>query len=181
MRSSQKPVRLTRRQFVAVGALGGAVVAVGCKLQESNNWDFLTNDQAGTLAAICDQIVPADDFPSASQAGVLTYIDRQLVRHYRRHRDAYRAGLERVNETSRQHFGKDMAALNAPQQLQVVIAIEQQDPTFFSLVRSHTFEGFYGSPRHGGNRAAVSWRMLGLSEPPLRGRAQYDLTQGETS
>jgi len=37
-------------------------------------------------------------------------------------------------------------------------------------------QGYYGSPRHGGNRDAISWRMLGLDEPPLRGRAQYDLT-----
>jgi gluconate 2-dehydrogenase gamma chain len=166
---------------MAAGALGGAAVAVGCKLQKTSNWDFLSNDQASTLAAICDQIVPADEFPSASQAGVLTYIDRQLVRHYRRHRDAYRAGLERANEICRQRFGTQLAALNAPQQLEVVIAIEQQDPTFFNLVRSHTFEGYYGSPRHGGNRDAASWRMLGLPEPPLRGRAQYDLTKGAAS
>ena len=39
----------------------------------------------------------------------------------------------------------------------------------------HTMEGYYGSPRHGGNRDAASWHMLGLAEPPLRGRAQYDL------
>jgi gluconate 2-dehydrogenase gamma chain len=112
---------------------------------------------------------------------VLTYIDRQLVRHYRRHRDAYRAGLERANEISRQCFGKGMAGLTPPQQLQVVIAIEEKEPTFFNLARNHTFEGYYGSPRHGGNRDAVSWRMLGLAEPPLRGRAQYDLTKGTAS
>jgi gluconate 2-dehydrogenase gamma chain len=41
-------------------------------------------------------------------------------------------------------------------------------------------EGYYGSPRHGGNRDAVSWRMLGLDEPPLRGRAQYDLRKGSS-
>jgi gluconate 2-dehydrogenase gamma chain len=34
-------------------------------------------------------------------------------------------------------------------------------------VRNHTLEGYYGSPRHGGNRDAVSWRMLGLDEPPI--------------
>ncbi|MGA9672108.1 MAG: gluconate 2-dehydrogenase subunit 3 family protein, partial [Terracidiphilus sp.] len=155
--------------------------AVGCKLREKSDWEFLREDEANTLAAICDQIVPADEFPSASQAGVLTYIDRQLARHYRRHRDAYRAGLERANEISRQCFSKGLAALTAAQQLEVVTVIEKQDPTFFNLVRNHTFEGYYGSPRHGGNRDAVSWRMLGLAESPLRGRAQYDLTKGAAS
>jgi gluconate 2-dehydrogenase gamma chain len=56
--------------------------------------------------------------------------------------------------------------------------IEKEKRSFFELVREHTMEGYYGSPRHGGNRDAVSWRMLGLDEPPLRGRAQYDLRKG---
>ena len=85
MQSGKKTGILTRRQFVAASAAGGLVAAVGCKSSGTGNWEFLSDQQAGTLAALCDQIVPADDFPSASQAGVLNYIDRQLVRHYRRH------------------------------------------------------------------------------------------------
>ena len=30
--------------------------------------------------------------------------------------------------------------------------------------------GFYGDPRHGGNKDRVSWRMLGVPDPPIRGR-----------
>jgi gluconate 2-dehydrogenase gamma chain len=172
---------LTRRQFVAVGALGSAAIAVGCTAGREGNWDFLSDAQARTLTAICDQIIPADDFPSASQAGVLTYIDKQLVRHFRRHQDAYRDGLEQAEAISRKRFGQDLAALASKQQFEVVNAIEQQYPDFFNLVRSHTLQGYYGSPRHGGNRNAVSWRMLGLDEPPLRGRAQYNLKKGTHS
>jgi len=102
---------LTRRRVVAIGALGGAAIAIGCTVREQRNWDFLTEDQARTLTAICDQIVPADEFPSASQAGVLTYIDRQLFRHYRRHQGAYREGLEQARAKSRERFGHDLALL----------------------------------------------------------------------
>lgn len=172
---------LTRRQFVAVSAMGGAAAAIGCSVGRQGNWDFLIDDQARTLAAICDQIVPADDFPSASQAGVLTYIDKQLVRHYRRYRDSYRDGLERADAMSRLRFGRKLVELSADRQLEVVSAMEQQDRAFFELVREHTLEGYYGSPRHGGNRDAVSWRMLGLDVPPVRGRAQYDLRKGSAS
>ena len=63
-----------------------------------------------------------------------------------------------------------------PQQLELASALERSQPVFFELLRRHTMESYYGSPRHGGNRDAVSWRMLGLDEPPLRGRAQYDFT-----
>jgi gluconate 2-dehydrogenase gamma chain len=179
MQSSKRV--LTRRQFVAAGAMGGAAAAIGCTVGRQGDWDFLSNDQARTLRAVCDQIVPADGFPSASQAGVLTYIDKQLVRHYRRHRDAYRDGLERADAMSKARFGLRLAELSADRQLEVVSAMEQQDRAFFELVREHTLEGYYGSPRHGGNRDAVSWRMLGLDVPPVRGRAQYDLRKGSAS
>jgi gluconate 2-dehydrogenase gamma chain len=176
MQSSSLGARVTRRQFVAAGAVGSAALAIGCDAGKQDNWDFLSDAQARTLKAICDQIIPADDFPSASQAGVLTYIDRQLTRHYRRYRDAYRQGLERAHASSMKRFGRELDSLAPLQQLQAVSEIEQQDRKFFNLVLVHTQEGYYGSPRHGGNRDGVSWRMLGLADPPVLGRAQYDLT-----
>jgi gluconate 2-dehydrogenase gamma chain len=179
---SEEPAeRLTRRQFVAASALGGMAVAVGCGTGARGNWEFLSVSQARTLAALCDQIVPADQFPSASQAGVLTFIDRQLVRHFRGHQDAYRDGLEQANAISRKRFGRDLADASPDQQFAVVSALEQQANPFFELVRIHTLEGYYGSPRHGGNRDAVSWLMVGMDEPPLRGRAQYDLRKDSPS
>ena len=81
----------------------------------------------------------------------------------------------------RKRFGRELAALTAAQQQEIVATLERQEPAFFNLVRNHTMEGYYGSPRHGGNRDAQSWRMLGLAEPPLRGRAQYDLRKGSAS
>ena len=30
--------------------------------------------------------------------------------------------------------------------------------------------GFYGDPRHGGNKDRVAWQMLGMPDPPVRGR-----------
>jgi len=181
MRTGRKSGALTRRQFVAVSALGGAAAAIGCKAGSRGSWDFLSEAQAKTLGAICDQIVPADQFPSATQAGVLGYIDRQLVRHYRRHQDAYRDGLEQAEQLSRKRFGKALDETTSAQQTEVVASIEEANRPFFDLVREHTLEGYYGSPRHGGNRDGVSWRMLGLAEPPLHGRAQYDLGEGSHS
>ena len=163
---------------MAVGALAGAALAASSTGCRRTSYAFLSAGDAATLTAICDQIIPADDFPSASQAGVLTYIDRQLTHHYRRDQKAYLAGLKQVNLLSRSRFGIDLAGASALQQFEIVSAIEQQNRPFFDLVRNHTMQGYYGSPRHGGNREAVSWRMLGLDEPPVRGRAQYDFTAG---
>lgn len=178
MRRSELKENLTRRQFTVGGALAGAVAAIGCRGVKSANWEFLSDPHARTLAAVCDQIIPADEFPSASQAGVVNYIDRQLARHYQKHQSAYRDGLDAADEMSRKRLGLPVADANADQRLQITLVLEKERRDFFELVREHTMEGYYGSPRHGGNRDAVSWRMLGLDEPPLRGRAQYDLRKG---
>jgi len=175
MRRPASKVVLTRRQFALAGALSGAAAVIGCHHGVGSAWDFLNDDQARILSALCDQIIPADDFPSASQAGVVTYIDSQLIRHYRRHQDTYRAGIAQTDEMSRGRFGHAFADATTAQQLQIVTALEKENRAFFELLRQHSMEGNYRSPRHGGNRDAASWHMLGLAEPPLRGRAQYDL------
>lgn len=161
----------TRRRFLSVSALAGAALAAGCASRDGR-FVSLREEEAKTLAALCDQIIPADDYPSASQAGVVAYIDLQLARHYRRHRPAYRSGLAQAENISTGRVGIALAASSPEQQLFTAQTLEKQNPRFFDLLREHTMEGYYGSPRHGGNRDAVSWRMLGLAEPPLRGRFQ---------
>lgn len=181
MAAKQKNSAFSRRTFLEMSAIAGAALATGCATRKHGNWEFFTEDEAATLAAICDQIIPADDFPSASQAGVLHYIDKQITRHYRRHQRSYRQGLKRANQISLQQCDKILAVAPPAKQLQVVTSLEKSDKQFFELVRSHTFEGYYGSPRHGGNRNAVSWHMLGLDDPPIRGRSRYDLKKGSPS
>lgn len=172
---------MTRRQFLTVAATAAAGFLLACSTRRYGRRTFLSDDEARTLAAICDQIVPGDDFPSASRAGVLDYIDRQLNAHYRRHRQAYAEGLQQADRLCINRFGVHLSEASPAQQFAVVSMTEQQNPSFFNLVRNHTFEGYYGPPRHGGNRDAVSWQMLGLPTPPLRGRAQYDFTRTSRS
>jgi gluconate 2-dehydrogenase gamma chain len=167
---------VNRRQVLMGSAAAGAALMSRC-FKRHSPWEFLSDEQARTLTALCDRIIPADDFPSASQAGAVAFIDRQLVRHSEVHQTAYREGLRLADEMSTSLFGTDPASISELQQLVVAEALEKKAPEFFELVRRHTLQSYYGSPRHGGNRDAVSWRMLGLAEPPLRGRAQHDLTQ----
>jgi gluconate 2-dehydrogenase gamma chain len=170
-------VSFNRRELLLGGAAAGATLISGCH-SAGSTWLVFTDEQARTLAALCDQIIPADDWPSASQAGVLTFIDRQLTGPYRRHHKAYRQGIEATEKLCRDRFSLGLAAASPAQQLEIAKAVEQQKPAFFSLVRTHTMQGYYGSPRHGGNKDGAAYRMLGLDVPLLRGRAQYDFTAG---
>lgn len=181
------PKSLRRRKFLRLAASAAASsAAVSCGSRKGP-WHFLTLDEAAILAAVSERIVPADQDPGGGWAGVVNFIDRQLAGPYRRFQRTYRQGLIAVEHTSAAQFSKRFVALSAEQQDQILAALEQgqvpvevwnpaQARQFFDLIVSHTMQGFYGDPRHGGNREAVSWRMLGIPVLPVRGRQQYDLT-----
>jgi gluconate 2-dehydrogenase gamma chain len=171
-----------------VAAVGMAAAPIVSCVGTSNRYRCLNDDEAHTLEAMSDRIIPADQDPGAVWAGVVNFIDRQLAGPYRKLRKAYRQGLAGANESSIAMFGKRFGALLAKQQDEVLSALEKgQAPgetwkqfsskSFFDLVVSHTMQGFYGDPRHGGNRERVSWKMLRLPYPPVRGRLRYDLTK----
>ena len=173
--------KYSRRKFMRITAAATAAgPMVGC-IGSLSPWRSLNAEEARTLEAVCERIIPADQDPGAAWAGVVNYIDRQLVGHYRRLRKTYRLGLAATNTTGRSMFGKSFVELTAQQQDAVLQAMDsgqaQGDQwasvsakTFFDLVVSHTLQGFYGDPRHGGNRDRVSWKMLKLPYPPVRGR-----------
>ena len=131
-------------------------------------------DEAKTVEAICEQIIPTDRDPGAKEARVVNYIDIQLTRHFRKHQTHYRQGIAAVDAASRSRFGKHFAELSSEQQVEVLTGVEETSNAFFELILAHTRQGFYGDPRHGGNRNMVSWKMVGLPFPPVRGRQHYD-------
>ncbi len=167
---------MRRRRFVGAGAAAAVGAAAGCGRPRSP-WRFLTVQEAFTLEAICQQLIPADQDPGAREAGVVTFIDRQLSRSYRRFQNAYRRGLARVDELGKSLGDAQFAALDAARQAAVMAEFETRERAFFDMVLAHTMQGFYGDPRHGGNRDWVSWRMLGVTPSPVRGRNHYDLTE----
>ena len=166
---------LRRRRFLRIAGTAtacGALVSCGGK---TTPWRFLTAAEGRTLDAICEQIIPTDQTPGATWAGVVHFIDRQLMGPYRRQQNAYRIGLVAIDEAAAARFGKSFVSLDAPQQTAVLQTFTGGAKRFFSTVIAHTMQGYYGDPRHGGNRDAVSWRMLGVPVIPIRGRYRYQL------
>jgi gluconate 2-dehydrogenase gamma chain len=142
---------------------------------------FFDGTEAETVNALCERIIPSDQDPGASWAGVVEFIDRKLVGYHRRHQQLYRLGLQGVQESSRALFGKAFVDLAASQQDELLGKLESNQAPgntwkqisaseFFNRLVDHTLQGFYGGPRHGGNRDAISWRMLGLPTAPVRSR-----------
>ena len=165
----------TRRTFLGAAAAATLTGAAGCG-GASGAWRFLTDREARTLGAVLDRLIPEDDTPGARQAGVIHYIDRQLKTRFPQHRNTYRDGLAAAERMA----GGCLADAPPELQEQVIRDLEHNRATqpFFELVLAHAMQGFYGNPRHGGNREFASWRMLGISPLQVRGRDRYDLTKG---
>jgi gluconate 2-dehydrogenase gamma chain len=163
-----------RRRFLRVACTATACSALISCGRETTPWRYLTAAEGRTLEAICEQIIPTDQTPGAAWAGIVNFIDRQLMGPYRRQRAAYCSGLIEIDRAAAAKFGKDFAALDAQQQTALLQSLTGGAKRFFSAVIAHTMQGYYGDPRHGGNRDAVSWRMLGVPVIPIRGRNRYE-------
>lgn len=181
---------VSRRTALKVGLVGlvGAAVGTGStallgRLSRAtpSPYRFFTAAEAGLLIDICEQLIPGDDTPGATETGAIHYIDRQLCGVFKRHQAAYRRGLESFHQTCLQEHGQPFQALPADKKVALLRAIESgrvpkelwagpSPQAFFNLALAHTMQSFYGSPRHGGNRGYASYRMLGLDYPPIVGR-----------
>ena len=161
-------------QVTAAAAAAGTGAVTGCS-RAGKRYRFLTDQEAATLAAICDVIIPPDDFPGGAEAGCVTYIDRQLAGVFAHWQKDYITGLQEIEQASQEEHGAPFTEITAEQRTALVEA--RENTSFFRMVCDHTMQGFYGDPRHGGNRNFVSWEMMGIPHPPVRGREHYDLTQ----
>ena len=90
-----------------------------------------------------------------------------------------------MNRSSRALYAGDFAFLPETKQIDLLAKMESGNvplqawqkispKEFFSMLVDQTMQGFYGDPRHGGNREGVSWKMVNLSYPPIRGRLPYE-------
>jgi len=174
------PYAVDRRGFLKTSATAAAAATVACSAPEGR-WRALTNAEAETLTAACDQIVPPDDFPGAADAGVVTFIDRQLATREKDKLAIWQQGVRALDRTARERKGTSFAELPFEEQTALLRDVEagqvpatvwgELDPqAFFGRLVRYTMMGFYGDPRHGGNRGHVSWRMLGVGPVPIRGR-----------
>ena len=119
----------------------------------------LTDAQRRTAAALCDVIIPADEFsPAASAVGVVDFIDEWISAPYpkqRADREVVLPGLAWIYEEAHKRFGRGFADLAATQHAAICDDIcapatakpeFSQATQFFSLYRNLTAGGFYTTP-----------------------------------
>ncbi|MGO9113849.1 MAG: gluconate 2-dehydrogenase subunit 3 family protein [Thermoguttaceae bacterium] len=191
---SEPPKITSRRKVLKVVTVAAAGVAIGVGSPAALNrvlfsgrpprWRFLTDAEASLLDSVCAQIIPTDQDPGAKEAGCVTFIDRQLVGAHQRFAVKYRAGLASLAAMCQALHSKSFEELSSEEQIKLLEKLETgqvpkehwkivSSAEFFQLVCDHSMQGFYGSPRHGGNKDYVSYRMLGLAYPNIIGQNRY--------
>jgi gluconate 2-dehydrogenase gamma chain len=124
-------------------------------------FELLTPEQAADFAAIAAQILPSDELPGATEAGVVYFIDAALRGFMAGAAESVRSGLAALNrKAAGLQAGARFASLAAGQQTQLLKA-EEASP-FFDTVHFMTVAGMFALPAYGGNRDYAGWKMLGF-------------------
>jgi hypothetical protein len=125
------------------------------------------------LRTVVDCLIPADDFPGASEAGVCDYLRKLFETDLRDEAGFFMTGLDQIELEALARFGESFASLTLEQQNVTLETIQQGDvltswpispQRFFEMLVCTTAEGFYSDPQQGGNRNAVSWMMTGFED-----------------
>jgi hypothetical protein len=126
-----------------------------------------------TLRALLDRLIPADDFPGALQSGVDGYVTRQLAGDCAREASWIATGLAHLDrEAAARYDGRAFDSIGEANQDALLHEIEAgrtvcswpseiSAVVFFTRMVELAHEGYYADPGNGGNRDAVSWRMIG--------------------
>lgn len=176
---------LNRRVFIkSAGLAFGSVLLFPSCLKQNSIYRFFTPEEAQCIIAVCEQIIPKDQSPGATDAGVIYYIDRQLSGVFHYNQETYRNGIKNLQEYCNKKYGKLFGNLIPDDQNKLLKMLELnqlskaewsqgQSSDFFNLILSHTMQGFYGSPIHGGNKDYMSFEMLRIDYPLVIGQNRY--------
>jgi gluconate 2-dehydrogenase gamma chain len=172
--------RTKRRAFLkAAGAVPAAAVAAPLRFEANpaapGRTGYLSAEETAFVDAAVARLIPADDLgPGAKEAGVTTFIDRQLAGPYGRAQtwymrgpwregteqqgyqlklspaQVYRAAIKEVDAYCRKNYsGKPLAQLDAAAQDKVLEALEKGDLAFESVPAKTFFDMLWSNTQEG--------------------------------
>jgi gluconate 2-dehydrogenase gamma chain len=145
-----------------------ALLAAGvtaCKAKEEGGaFKVLEAAEATEFEAIAAQIIPSDQTPGATEAGVIYFMDTVLADMQSAALEPLRNGLAGLHsDIWASHHAKTFADLSDDQQIEVLKGIE--NTKFFGTLRFLTVAGMFSNPSYGGNRDEIGWKLIGFEAP----------------
>lgn len=169
--------QLTRRAFLksASGAAKSSMIVlslpailVSCersRLANLNSEEFsvLSEEEAQEFHAIAARIIPTDETPGATEAGVIYFIDNVLADDRNAEHEVLRQGLRELQVAGALAFNASyFHELEVEQQDQLLTEIE--DTRFFGTIRFLTIAGMFSLPEYGGNRDNIGYELIGFED-----------------
>lgn len=176
----------SRREFLRQLSLAcGSILFIPACSGYDSPWRFFSEKETRTIIAFAEQIIPADQDPGATDANVVNFIDKQLIGPYTRFQEEYRKGILAIENSTQKLYQKAFHELDWLVQTEFMMLMESgklpeelwtevNQRSFFNLLLDHSMQGFYGSPRHGGNKNYVSYKMMRLDYPHVLGQNRYE-------
>ncbi len=167
--------RLSRRAFLmsAGGAARSSIIVLSipailtsCERaqQASLNEDefaVLSAEEVLEFEAIAARIIPTDETPGATEAGVIYFIDNVLADNREEEHAILRAGMRELQVAASINFGESFFhQLEAEQQDSLLTEIENTQ--FFGTIRFLTIAGMFSLPEYGGNKDKIGYELIGF-------------------
>ena len=175
-----------RRRFIkqCFALYGSLLLYPSCNNTQGNTYLSFPEEEGRCIEAICDQFIPEDDYPGAVDAGVVRFIDKLLYQRFPELAEKYVEGISSLQRYCSETYKQKFTQLDKGQQADILRQMEKNglpadywtgisQTSFFEMVLKHTMQGYYGSPRHGGNKDYASYRMMKLDYPLLIGQNRY--------
>jgi gluconate 2-dehydrogenase gamma chain len=190
MPDSADPSRRRFLQFAGGAGVAGTLLpsrAHGQAQEAKSAYLFFNPAEAAFIEAAVARLIPSDDTgPGAIEAGVPSYIDRQLAGAWGAGERLYRGGPwhpgtpsqgyqlpftpAELFRTALRRVNTSFARMAPAQQDEYLASLQKGDTDlggvpskqFFESLLEVTIEGFFSDPAYGGNRNMVGWKLIGF-------------------
>jgi choline dehydrogenase-like flavoprotein len=131
---------------------------------------YFSSEILPILEAVANRMIPEDAWPSATEGGVLTYLERRAGEDHATWMDLIEPGLLALDVQSLAIHGQSFTELSATEKDSLLHDAQHDrvrnwpvsSKRFFDTLLSLVIEGYYGTPEAGGNREGKSWDMIGF-------------------
>lgn len=169
--------QLSRRAFLRASSdaargsclvLTMPMILTACRRAEEaviNEEEFLnlSEEEVAEYAAIAARIIPTDETPGATEAGVIYFIDQVLGHGREQERLILQEGLRELQAaTALKPSASYFHELDELQQDHLLLEFE--DTEFFGTIRYLTIAGMFSSPEYRGNRDNIGFDLLGFED-----------------
>lgn len=170
-------IQLSRREFLrsAGGAAKSSIIVlslpailVSCERSKRANlrnekFSVLTDEEVQEFQAIAARIIPTDETPGATEAGVIYFIDNVLADDKEKEHETLRLGLRELQVAAELSFNASYFHELEPEQQDYLLTASEDTP-FFGTIRFLTIAGMFSLPEYGGNRDKVGYELIGFED-----------------